>query len=294
MEDEAGPDAKVICVEPNEPRWKGVHDIGDLPHGDPGRDQALLRHLQGPRAREVLRHRRVRGPGRGVGRDPCLPGPLPDRGDGRTVSGERRAGPSAAAPTWWSSAAGIVGSGHRAGPAAGPTGLDLVVLEREASIAAHQSGHNSGVIHSGLYYRPGSRRPGCAPSARERARACCTAAGVACERCGKVVVATDRRGAAGAGHAGRAGPGQRSRGARSSTAAGLAEHEPHAAGVAALLVPATGVVDYRRSVPALAAEIVEPAADASSPGSAWPPRSTPARWRRPSRSDVGCGGPTGS
>ncbi|MEZ5259189.1 MAG: inorganic diphosphatase [Ilumatobacteraceae bacterium] len=53
MQDEAGPDAKIICVPPKEPRWKGVEDLKDLPEELPRRAQALLRRLQGTRAGQV-------------------------------------------------------------------------------------------------------------------------------------------------------------------------------------------------------------------------------------------------
>jgi len=67
----------------------------------------------------------------------------------------------------------------------------LVVLETEGKIAAHQTGHNSGVIHSGLYYKPGSLKAKNCAEGRERMYQFCAEHGVAHDRCGKVVVAVD-------------------------------------------------------------------------------------------------------
>lgn len=123
-------------------------------------------------------------------------------------------------------------------------GLRVVVLEAENRLAAHQSGHNSGVIHSGLYYKPGSLKATlCVQGARDLVRFC-EEEGIAHERCGKLVVATredelprldelERRGQAN----GLVGL-QRLRGEQ------IREHEPHAVGIAALWVPETGIVDY--------------------------------------------------
>ncbi len=124
-------------------------------------------------------------------------------------------------------------------------GPRVVVLEAEERVAAHQSGHNSGVIHSGLYYRPGSLKATLCVAGREALYAFCAAEGVAHQRCGKLVVATApeelpalddllRRGEANGLHGLRLlhGP------------AALREVEPHAGGLAALWVPETGIADY--------------------------------------------------
>src|SRR5437868_11316767 len=67
----------------------------------------------------------------------------------------------------------------------------LVVLEAEDRLGAHQTGHNSGVIHSGLYYKPGSLKARLCAAGRDEMYRFCAERGVAHERCGKVVVAVD-------------------------------------------------------------------------------------------------------
>ena len=70
-------------------------------------------------------------------------------------------------------------------------GLRAVVLEKEAALAAHQTGRNSGVVHSGIYYRPGSRKAESCRRGRVLLERFCRDHGVAHETCGKVVVAVD-------------------------------------------------------------------------------------------------------
>ena len=127
----------------------------------------------------------------------------------------------------------------------------VVVLEKEDQVAAHQTSHNSGVIHSGVFYEPGSLK---AENCREGKRALvefCEREGIDYEMCGKVVVATDESEVAGLdrieakGHANqidctRIGPER------------LYEREPHVQGVAALEVPSAGIVDYEAVAEALA------------------------------------------
>jgi (S)-2-hydroxyglutarate dehydrogenase len=122
-------------------------------------------------------------------------------------------------------------------------GAGVLVLEKEADLARHQTGHNSGVIHSGVYYRPGSLK---ARYAREGGAALvqfCREHAIRHEICGKVIVATKsaelprledlyRRGRENGLAVEKVGP------------EGLEELEPHATGLAALHVPSAGIVDY--------------------------------------------------
>jgi L-2-hydroxyglutarate oxidase len=135
-------------------------------------------------------------------------------------------------------------------------GLDLVLLEREDTVAAHQSGHNSGVIHSGLYYKPGSQKALLCTSGRMEMEDYCTAAGIPWERCGKVVVASQPDEVAALAALAERG---RANGLaiEELSAAGLAEHEPHAVGLTSIFVPATGVVDYKVVCRRLADEVTE-------------------------------------
>ncbi|MBA2331247.1 MAG: FAD-dependent oxidoreductase [Actinobacteria bacterium] len=121
----------------------------------------------------------------------------------------------------------------------------VVVLEKEREPASHQTGRNSCVIHSGIYYTPGSAKARLCVEGRTRLLEFCTEHGVPFEVCGKVIVAVEptednrldeleRRGHAnGVSGLRRIGPSE------------LRDLEPHCAGIAALEVPETGLVDYR-------------------------------------------------
>ena len=135
-------------------------------------------------------------------------------------------------------------------------GARLAVLEKEGGWARHQTGHNSGVIHSGIYYKPGSLK---ARFCLEGARALvefCRERGIDYEVCGKIIVATE--------------PGELplldalyERGLKNGLAVEkldpmeLKEAEPHANGLAALSVPSTGIVDYTRVARAFATLVEE-------------------------------------
>lgn len=138
---------------------------------------------------------------------------------------------------------GIVGLATARAVLARRPGLALTLLEKEPALARHQSGRNSGVIHTGIYYRPGSLKARMTTTGREALIALCRHEGVAVDVCGKVVVATDAvehgrlralrdRAVANGIEVRMLGP------------AGLADLEPHAAGVAAMHVPGAAVVDF--------------------------------------------------
>lgn len=122
-------------------------------------------------------------------------------------------------------------------------GLRLVVLEKENTLAAHQTGHNSGVIHSGIYYRPGSYK---AKFAVEGARAMvefCREHRLPVEITGKVIVATTQAELPRLSDLYERGLANGVRVERLDRA-GLAEREPHAGGLAGLYVADTGICDY--------------------------------------------------
>lgn len=132
--------------------------------------------------------------------------------------------------------------------------LRLVVLEKETGIALHQTGRNSGVLHSGIYYKPGSLK---AVNCREGKRAMqefCDAEGVPYEICGKVIVALSEDELPALQRIFDRGQANQVKCAMID-AARLKELEPHAAGIGAIHVPETGIVDYRAVCERLAERI---------------------------------------
>jgi len=120
----------------------------------------------------------------------------------------------------------------------------VVVLEAEDGLAAHQTGHNSGVIHSGLYYKPGSLKAKNCVAGREALYLFCAVHGIPHERCGKVVVATRERELPRLDELERRGRANGLQGLRRLGPAEIREREPQARGIAGLFVPDTGIVDY--------------------------------------------------
>ena len=174
---------------------------------------------------------------------------------------------------------GIVGCATALALIAREPGLRIVLFEKESQLAAHQTGHNSGVIHSGLDYKPGSLKAANCVAGATSCTDFCAGTAVYPRTCGKVVVAS-RGGPAGA-ELERRGRANGLEGLRRLSAAEVHEHEPHVRGVAGLLVPETGIVDYcasPRSWP-----ISSPRAEASS---TWPRRS---RGSTSSRTTTCCG-----
>jgi L-2-hydroxyglutarate oxidase len=126
------------------------------------------------------------------------------------------------------------------------TSARLVILEAEGKLAAHQTGHNSGVIHSGLYYKPGSLKAKNCAEGRELMYRYCAENGIAHECCGKVVVATDERELPALDELERRGAANGLTGIRRLGPEEIREHEPHVAGIAGLYVAETGIVDYKQ------------------------------------------------
>jgi L-2-hydroxyglutarate oxidase len=121
---------------------------------------------------------------------------------------------------------------------------NLVVLEAENRVAAHQTGNNSGVIHSGIYYKPGSAKARTCTEGRELLYRYCAERGVAFERCGKLIVATDASELPALAEIERRGIANGLKNLRRLTAEELHETEPHVRGIAGLRVLETGIVDY--------------------------------------------------
>lgn len=131
----------------------------------------------------------------------------------------------------------------------------VLVVEKESAIATHQTGHNSGVIHQGIYYKPNSLKARLSVDGAQRMVEFCDAHGIPFERVGKVIVATEteelprldllyeRALANGVPHVSKIGHTR------------LKEIEPHAAGIAGIHSPATAILDYQQVAKALCSEI---------------------------------------
>ena len=124
--------------------------------------------------------------------------------------------------------------------------LRLLLLEKEDRVARHQSGHNSGVIHSGVYYKPGSMKARLCVSGAAAMVEFCREHGVAHEVCGKVIVATLPDELPRLEELRRRGEANGLVGLRMIGPEELREIEPHATGLQALVVPSTGITDYAR------------------------------------------------
>ncbi len=132
---------------------------------------------------------------------------------------------------------------------------EVTVIEKESAVGQHQTGHNSGVLHAGLYYKPGSAKARMAVQGIRQMVEFCQEHGIAHEICGKLVVAADEselprlRDLAERGHLNGL------EGLKMLGASEMREVEPHVGGVAALRVPQEGIVDYARVCEALVSRI---------------------------------------
>jgi L-2-hydroxyglutarate oxidase LhgO len=140
-------------------------------------------------------------------------------------------------------------------------GASLVVLEKEANVASHQTGHNSGVIHAGVYYKPGSLKATLCTQGRRMLERFCEEHDVPFERCGKVILATSAAQLPQLDELERRARANGVEGVVRLSAEEVREREPHAAGVAGLFVAATGVADYRAVASAYATELRRRGAD---------------------------------
>jgi L-2-hydroxyglutarate oxidase len=132
----------------------------------------------------------------------------------------------------------------------------LVVLEREPRPGVHQTGHNSGVVHAGIYYEPGSLKARLCVEGARRIYEYCEEKGIAAERCGKLIVALSDAQLPGLDELQRRGRANGVAGLRRLDAAAIRELEPYARGVAALHSPDTGIVDFGAVAAALGEDMV--------------------------------------
>jgi L-2-hydroxyglutarate oxidase len=133
--------------------------------------------------------------------------------------------------------------------------LRLLLLEKEAELASHQTGNNSGVIHSGLYYRPGSLKARSCVAGRKVLIAFCEENSVPYEICGKVVVATSQEELPRLEELQRRGTANGLEGLAMIGPERLKELEPYASGLQGLHVPETGIIDYKKVALAYADKI---------------------------------------
>ncbi|KAJ3049891.1 hypothetical protein HK102_012393, partial [Quaeritorhiza haematococci] len=132
----------------------------------------------------------------------------------------------------------------------------VVVLEKEPEVGRHQTGHNSGVLHSGIYYKPGSLKATNCREGKKLMERFCADEGIAYEICGKVIVAIDESDLPALERIYERG---QANGVSCEVIdkARLAELEPHAAGIRAIHVPEAGIVDYKAVCRRMAERIVE-------------------------------------
>jgi L-2-hydroxyglutarate oxidase len=135
--------------------------------------------------------------------------------------------------------------------------LRLAVLDREHEVGAHQTAHNSGVIHAGIYYAPGSLKAKLCVEGAARMYAFCEQHGIAAERCGKLIVATGPEELARLDELERRGRANGVPGLRRLDGGEIGAVEPQCAGVAALHSPHSGIVDFAAVGRALAQQVQE-------------------------------------
>ena len=123
--------------------------------------------------------------------------------------------------------------------------LKIVIIEKEKQLADHQTGHNSGVIHSGLYYKPGSLKAKNCVSGRHELVAFAREYGVAHDVCGKVIVATDPAELPNMEKIFNNGIENKIEGIEKIGPEQIKEHEPFCEGIAGIWVPCTGIIDFR-------------------------------------------------
>ncbi|TMD15957.1 MAG: L-2-hydroxyglutarate oxidase, partial [Chloroflexi bacterium] len=134
-------------------------------------------------------------------------------------------------------------------------GIKLVVLEKEAQIASHQSGHNSGVIHSGIYYAPGSLKARLCIGGAALLRVYCDEHGIAHPETGKLIVAVRKSELGRLDALKQRGEANGLRGLQMVDGDGIRQFEPAARGLRAIFSPSTGIVDYGQVADALAKDV---------------------------------------
>jgi len=148
---------------------------------------------------------------------------------------------------------GIVGLAVAEG--AGDAGEEVVVFEKEDRVAAHQTGHNSGVVHAGIYYAPGTLKAELCRLGRESIREYCAEKALTYRELGKLVVALDESEIGALDALETRATANEVPGLRRIGAEEISEIEPHGVGVAALHSPHTAAVDYTAIAEAMADDV---------------------------------------
>jgi L-2-hydroxyglutarate oxidase len=157
-------------------------------------------------------------------------------------------------------------------------GCQIVVLEKEGGVGQHQSGNNSGVLHAGLYYKPGSLKARLAVAGIQEMTAFCRDHGIAHEICGKLVVAVDESELERLRGLHERGQQNGLKGLRMLDRAQMLEIEPHAGGLAALHVPQEGIVDYPGVCRVMARQIEQAGGRVVTRARVTDLRETPSNW----------------
>ena len=157
--------------------------------------------------------------------------------------------------------AGLVGLGVARALSESHPGIGIVIVDKEDTVAAHQSSHNSGVVHSGLYYRPGSLKAQLCVEGRRRLKDYCRVTGIAFEESGKLVIATKQSELEPLAELERRGRANGLSGLTRVDSDGIRELEPAAVGLQALHVPEAGVVDFPAVAAQVARDLTEAGAD---------------------------------
>ncbi len=123
-------------------------------------------------------------------------------------------------------------------------GVEVIVFEKEGQLAVHQTGHNSGVVHAGIYYKPGSLKAQLCARGRTLLREYCAEHQLPYDQCGKLVVAVDPSEMGRLENLEKTASENGVPGLRRVDGGEIAEIEPHAAGLAALHSPTTAITDY--------------------------------------------------
>ena len=121
---------------------------------------------------------------------------------------------------------------------------NVLVIEAEDKLAVHQTGNNSGVIHSGVYYKPGSLKAKLCTEGRELLYSFCKEHNILHEKCGKIIVATEKGEIPGLNEIEKRGLGNGLKGIKRLTKDRIKEYEPYSPGEEGLFIPETGIVDF--------------------------------------------------